>query len=218
MRKNYAAVIFDMDGVITLTEPLHAQAERDICAECGFDAPLSEWLKFRGRTANDIFSYLISAYGGGRSWDVEDLIRRKTERYAELCRQGVPAVPGAVDFIRGARRFFPKVALATSSNSSIQRLCFDGLGLWPHFDVVVTGDDLTRGKPHPEAYLKAAARLGVNPADSLVIEDSDNGVRSGVAAGCTVIGLTTELTRESLIACGALATVDTYAELETLLL
>ncbi len=83
---------------------------------------------------------------------------------------------------------------------------------------MVTGDDLTHGKPHPEAYLKAASKLGLNPVDCVVIEDSDNGVRAGVAAGCTVIGITTELCRKRLIDCGASATVDTYAELEHLLL
>ena len=210
----FEALIFDMDGVITLTEPYHAEAERDICLECGFNVPLSEWEKFRGKTADDIFTYLIATYGHGQPLDMHDLIRRKTARYEAICRQrGIPSVPGVVDFIRWARESFPKIALATSSNSVIQRLTFDALGLHPYFDAVVTGDDLTRGKPDPQAYLLAAERLGAKPERCLVIEDSDNGVRAGKAAGCLVAGITTEFSRQVLTDCGADFVVDDYTEL-----
>jgi len=209
-----SAIIFDMDGVITDTEPLHVKAELLTCRHYGFDAPESEWDKFRGKKSEDIFNYLLEAYGGGRQVPVTDIMAFKTKTYLELsASQGIPAVPGVIEFIKRIRPVFSKIGLATSSNAAIQKAIFDGLGLWPYFDAVVTGDDLTRGKPDPEAYLKASSRIGVPAGRCLVIEDSDNGVRAARGAGCRVIGITTSFPRDYLLACGARETVDTYPEL-----
>jgi len=203
-----------MDGVITDTEPLHVEAEWRTCRHYGFDAPRSEWEKFKGKKSEDIFGYLLAVYGGGRTIPVAEIMAHKTRVYLELAAaQGIPAVPGVVDFIKRVRPAFGKLALATSSNAAIQRSIFDGLGLWPYFDAVVTGDDLTRGKPDPEAYVKAAAKLGLSPGDCLVIEDSDNGIRAAVGAGCRVVGITTSFPRDFLIAAGADLVVDDYGEL-----
>ena len=208
------AIIFDMDGVITDTEPLHVKAELLTCHHYGFDAPESEWNKFKGKKAEDIFGYLLEAYGGGREVPVTDIMAFKTRTYLDLAAsEGIPAVPGVVEFIRRVRPLFSKIGLATSSNAAIQQAIFDGLDLWPYFDAVVTGDDLDRGKPDPEAYVKASSRIGLPAGRCLVIEDSDNGVRSARAAGCRVIGITTSFPRDYLMACGAYQTVDNYPEL-----
>jgi beta-phosphoglucomutase-like phosphatase (HAD superfamily) len=89
--------------------------------------------------------------------------------------------------------------------------------LWPFFSTVITGQDIISGKPHPEPYLKTAEKLGVAPANALVIEDSLNGVRSGKAAGCPVIAITTSFPRELLMELQADYVVDSFAELERLL-
>jgi len=203
-----------MDGVITDTEPLHVEAELLTCRHYGFDAPRSEWVKFKGKKAEDIFAYLMATYGGGRLVPVAEIMAFKTRTYLDLAAdRGIPAVPGVVDFIKRIRPVFGKLALATSSNAAIQRAIFDGLELWPFFDAVVTGDDLTRGKPDPEAYIKASAKIGLPPGDCLVIEDSDNGIRAAVSAGCGVVGITTSFPREFLLAAGADLVVDDYGEL-----
>ncbi len=213
----FDAIIFDMDGVITDTEPLHAEAERITCRYYGFDAPLSEWEKFRGKTAEDVFAHLIGRFGGGRDLSVRELIEHKTRVYLELAKVEMPAIPGAVDFIKLVRPNVSKIALATSSNSAIQRAVFDSLGLHRYFDGIVTGDDLTRGKPDPEAYRRAVEKIGV-PADRcLVIEDSDNGVKAAVGAGCRVAGITTSIPGEVLAALGAALIVDSYEQLEQML-
>ncbi len=212
--ENTEAIIFDMDGVITDTEPLHARAELLTCRHFGFAPPGSEWDKFKGKKSEDIFGYLLSVYGGGRDIPVTEIMDHKTRTYLSLSEaQGIPAVPGVVDFIKRVRPAFRKIALATSSNSSIQKAIFDGLGLWPYFDAVITGDDLSRGKPDPEAYLKASAKIGVPAGRCLVIEDSDNGVRAARGAGCRVVGITTSFPREYLLAMGAHHVVDDYDEL-----
>jgi len=212
------AIIFDMDGVITDTEGLHAEAEKITCRRYGFDAPLAEWQKFKGKKAEEIFSYLLDVYGGGRRIPLGELVAFKTATYLRLARSGeIPTVPGSLDFIRWARGRFLKMGLATSSNGPIQRAVFERFGLDEFFDAVTTGDELIYGKPHPEAYLRAASKVGLPPGSCLVIEDSDNGIRAAVGAGCRVIGITTSFPRPVLIGAGAHLTVDDYDELKKML-
>ena len=206
-----------MDGVITDTEPLHARAERLVCREHGFEPLPEEWDKCKGKTSDDVFRQLFGSHGLPVP-PVADLIGLKTEKYSALtAEEGFPQVPGAVDFIKWARRRFAKIALATSSNAAIQQMVFDGLGLHPYFDAVVTGDELKRGKPDPEAYFKATAKIGLKPDQCLVVEDSDNGIRAALSAGCQVCGLTTSFPRERLLALGAHMVVDRFVELQSLL-
>ncbi len=213
----FDALIFDMDGVITDTEPLHAEAERITCRQYGFEAPLSEWEKFRGKTAEDVFGHLIANFGGGRDLSVSEMIAYKTKIYLGLAEIGMPSVPGAVEFIKLARPRVDKIALATSSNSAIQRAVFDSLGLHRYFDAVTTGDDLNRGKPDPQAYLLSLQKIGLPASRCLVIEDSDNGVKAAVGAGCRVCGITTSFPGELLSALGAALIVDSYEQLEDML-
>jgi beta-phosphoglucomutase-like phosphatase (HAD superfamily) len=97
-----------------------------------------------------------------------------------------------------------------------QQRIFEIFNLSPYFSTIITGEDIINGKPHPEPYLKTAEKLGVAPANALVIEDSLNGVRSGKAAGCRVIAITTSFPREPLMELQADYVVDSFAELERL--
>ena len=89
--------------------------------------------------------------------------------------------------------------------------------LWPFFSTIITSPDIINGKPHPEPYLKTAEKLDVAPTNTLVIEDSVNGVRSGKATRCRVIAITTSFSRERLIELQADYVADFFAELERLL-
>ena len=213
LNDGFKAIIFDMDGVITDTEALHRQAEEAACRHYGLDAPKSEWQNFQGRTAENIFSYLIGKYGGGRKIPVPEIVAFKTRAYLDLSAQDLPVIPGALEFIKLARKNLEGVALATGSNRAVQQAVFDRYDLARYFDAVVTGDEVQKAKPDPEAYLKASRKLGQNPAECFVIEDSDNGVRAGVGAGCHVIGITTSFPRATLESLGARLVVDTYDEL-----
>lgn len=210
------ALIFDMDGVITDSEGLHVEAEKRTCAHYGWDVPETEWVNFKGKTAQAIFGHLVANFSDG-SVPVDEAVARKTDTYLELARAGVPAVPGVVEFIAAARRRFERLALSTSSSAPVQRLVFDRFGLHSYFDAVTTGDELTHGKPHPEAYLVATSRLGLAPAECLVIEDSASGIRSALAAGCDVVGITTSHPAAYLREVGAPRTVDSFAELSACL-
>ena len=89
--------------------------------------------------------------------------------------------------------------------------------LRPFSSTIITAEDIVHGKPRQKPYLKTAEKLGVVPADALIIEDSVNGVRSGKAAGCPVIAITTSFPRERLVEFQADYVVDSFAELERLL-
>ncbi len=210
---DYSAVIFDMDGVITDSEHLHAVSEQALCREYGFDVPLTDWANFQGMRTDEIFEDLFRRYGHRELPDIRDLLRRKTVLYAQLLSDGVPAVPGAVEFIRRLRPRVRRIGFCTSSNAAIQQDTFRRLGIGQYFDAVTTGDELTHGKPDPEPYRKAVAKLELPAGSCLVIEDSDNGIRSAVAAGCGVLGITTSFSNGQLLKFGAKSTFDSYAEL-----
>jgi HAD superfamily hydrolase (TIGR01509 family) len=120
---------------------------------------------------------------------VPEIIDRLTDDVlASLAQNGVPFRPGARELLMGLREAGIPTALVTMSmrrmaTSIVDLLDFDA------FDLVVAGDDVERPKPFPDPYLRAAELLGVDIRDTVAIEDSPNGVRSAVAAGCTVIGV-----------------------------
>jgi beta-phosphoglucomutase len=105
------------------------------------------------------------------------------------------------------------LGLATSALRENQQRAFERFGLDCYFDAIVSGNDAQKGKPDPEPYLLTGARLDVDPAKTLVIENSVNGIRSGKAAGCKAVGLTTSFERETLEKAGADLVVDGFSEL-----
>jgi HAD superfamily hydrolase (TIGR01509 family) len=204
------AVLLDMDGVVIDSEPLHEEAQRIIFRE--FDLPVPEIMlpSFKGLTEKHVFEKIVAEFGdGGRS--VDELIEAKEQAYRALLKD-LQMIPGALSFIERAHRVF-RLALTTSSIRQDQRIAFDRFDLDPFFDAVVTAEDIDRPKPHPEPYLVTAGKLGLDPAVCLVVEDSLNGVRSGVAAGCFVVGMTTSFGADKLSSAGAHLIVDTFDEL-----
>ena len=126
-------------------------------------------------------------------------------------------IPGSREFIQKAHSKGFKLGLTTSALQENQQRIFEMFNLRPFFSTIITGRDIINGKPHPEPYLKTAEKLGVVPANALVIEDSVNGVRSGKAAGCRVIAITTSFPRECLMELQADYVVGSFVELERLL-
>jgi HAD superfamily hydrolase (TIGR01509 family) len=126
-------------------------------------------------------------------------------------------IPGSREFIQKTYERGFKLGLTTSALQENQQRIFEMFNLWPFFSTIITGENIINGKPHPEPYVKTAEKLGVVPANALVIEDSVNGVRSGKAAGCRGIAITTSFSRERLMKLKADHVVDSFAELERLL-
>lgn len=206
-------VIFDMDGVLIESETLQVEAEKFVCAKFGIPVPEREWMTFKGKTNRSIFAYIVNTYAQ-TPVSVEDLIEAK-RAYVKTHVSNVKMIPGALAFLAQMRDFRPRkqIALTTSTGHEIQRMIFERLHLDTYFDHIITGDDVTLGKPHPEPYLLTVHQLDARAEECVVIEDSDNGIQSAKRAGCAVIGITTSFPEERLLEVGADRVILSYAEI-----
>lgn len=176
-----AAIIFDMDGVLLDSEPIHFEATRVILAGHGvvFDPDLKE--NFYGCTDREVFRALKARYG--LAADVEDLALAWIQKVVELLAaplEPLAGVPAVLETLRGSG---VRLALASSSAPAIIAATLRGLGTSAFFEFTVSGHDVERGKPAPDIFLEAARRLDLAPSQCLVVEDSYNGLCAAVAAG-----------------------------------
>ncbi|MCU1439471.1 MAG: family phosphatase [Rhodoglobus sp.] len=181
-----AAVLWDMDGTLVNTEPYWIAAETDLVREYGSDWTHEDALQLIG---SGLWHSARILQAKGVALGEDEIIDRLTDRVLEqLVELGIPWRPGALELLTELREQGIPTALVTMSVSRMAHHVADRLG-FVGFDAIVSGDDVTHSKPHPEAYLRGAELLGVDPADCLVIEDSEPGVASGTAAGAVVIGV-----------------------------
>ncbi len=206
------AIIFDMDGVIIDSEPLHLQADSETFIRHGIAIPSSAWNDIFGMKSEDGLRVILGRYGTGTE-DLALFAGEKRTRYFELADSGLKLIPGVEAFISSCIDQSLPLAVATSGLAAYQLPYLERFGLRTLFDVIVTGDDVTHGKPHPEPYLLAASRLGIPPSECLVIEDADNGIRSAKAAGCVTVGITTTMSHEALSAAGADFVIGSFLEM-----
>lgn len=211
------AIIFDMDGVIVDSEPIHEKAAMEVCREFGMDIPKDEWDGLRGKRLEDILSYASQKYGTGKE-PIEKMIGRKIEVYLSYALRDMQLVPGAIEFLeklKESQRY--RCALTTSGRRVQQDQILAKFGLADFFEIIVTSGDVKNGKPHPEPYLITVEKLKESPENCLVIEDSDNGILSAKAAGCQVCAITTTFSRERLESVGADIVVSNFEELASFL-
>jgi HAD superfamily hydrolase (TIGR01509 family) len=179
------AVLWDMDGTIVDTEPYFIDAVARLVCEDGGELDDEGRHALVGASMADTAAVAIRA-GARKSAEqiVDDVLAAVRRRL-----QGpIPWRPGALELLRAVRAAGVPTALVTMSfrcvaEAVVSAIPFDG------FDAVVTGDEVSHGKPEPEAYLRAAELLGVHVGECVVIEDSSTGVAAGVAAGATVIAV-----------------------------
>lgn len=207
---NFEALLIDMDGVVIDSEPIHDAAQRIVFREFNLDVPESTFPAFRGMREKEIYEQIVRDYAGGNG-DVDGMVAAKERTYRALLKD-LNLIPGASNFLANAGQSY-RLALTTSSALVDQQIAFERFDLAAYFEVIVTAEDIDRPKPHPQPYLVTAAKLGVAPSVCLVIEDSVNGVRSAVRAGCTVAGMTTSFDSDALTRAGAHFTVKSYDEL-----
>ncbi|MBH77559.1 MAG: hypothetical protein CL897_04965 [Dehalococcoidia bacterium] len=188
----FAAVIFDMDGVLVDGEPIYYGAASKVLAEDGYTFPLDRYKRYMGTKS-------------GWNEFVEDLgLPRSSSYYRDRCDKLIAdgylsvesGLPGAVDLVQGLRELGIPLAVASSSRRANVETCLNRLGIADDFDAVVTGSDITDGKPAPDIYLRAAGLLGVFPSQCLAIEDAPAGIRAAQAAGMTCWAVRTDYTRD----------------------
>jgi beta-phosphoglucomutase-like phosphatase (HAD superfamily) len=183
-------IIFDFDGVIVLSEPVHQRAWSDVAAEVGRDLPDGFLDCGIGRSDGALADELAAFWADGVAG--ERILSLKRQCYQRRCAAETPFVPGAPEAVRFFTRQYP-LALATSSSIEDIRPHLEQHDLGRHFRAVLTIESIRRPKPDPEIYLRASEQLGVEPSRCWVFEDSPHGVQAARAAGMRVIGLTTTL-------------------------
>jgi HAD superfamily hydrolase (TIGR01509 family) len=180
------AVLFDMDGLLVDSEPLWFEVERAVMARLGGQWGEADQQALIGGSLDRTVSRLLAKAAAPASR--EDVARwLVAEMTALILARGLPLQPGAGPLLAALGAAGVPCALVTASSRAIMDAVLAVTGL--SFDVTVCGEDVRRGKPDPEPYLLAAARLGVPAAGCVVLEDSPTGIAAARAAGCPVIAV-----------------------------
>ncbi len=190
------AVIWDMDGVIADTAPYHFKAWQKVFRERGVNFTEDDFRHNFGQRNDTIINNAL----GERipESEMEAIAQEKEQTYRELARQNIKPLPGAIRLIKSLREHKIKIALASSAPMENIRLVTQELGIADSFHAIVTGREVTEGKPSPQGFLLAAKKLGVEPRHCIVIEDALAGVAAAKRAGMHCIAVTNTHPRESL--------------------
>ena len=181
----FAAFVFDMDGVLLDTEPLYKEAMHLACEDLGYEMT-AELHNAQIGIPHDMGNLMMmKAFGEDFPIALYNEYTHKT--MIALTADNVPVKPGAHELIAELNARDIPVAVATSTASPIAPERLKRAGLFDKFTTVVTRSDVTHGKPHPEPFLTAAERLGVDPTFCIALEDSHNGIRSAHGAGMRAI-------------------------------
>lgn len=182
--KRYRAVIFDLDGVLVDSEPIHLAALNAVLCREGILLTEEENAEFLGLPPGEVWARLIRRFA--LRGLVQDYLQRYEEEVARALQNPLKSPPFLPTLLRSLQEMRISLAIASSSRREWIERVLNSLDLRRYFPVVVSSDDVRRGKPHPEVYLTAAQKLGMKPSDCLAVEDSPNGVLSAKRAGMDV--------------------------------
>ena len=183
------AAIFDLDGVISDTNQDHFKIEHEILLEHGINKSIEEITgRFKGVIGKELFGPLFKEHGINSS--VEQAVNTKWERLKKrIGEKGVKEIPGASELVKELKNKGFRLAIASSSRRDFVELVLKKLRLREYFDVIASGEEIGKGKGNPDVFLKAAEKLGLQPSECVVIEDSVDGMKSAKSAGFMVVGL-----------------------------
>jgi HAD superfamily hydrolase (TIGR01509 family) len=208
--KNPKALIFDMDGVLVDSEPLHKRAKEMAFREAGIHFPESTYESYKGRPDATMFHEVLA---GKSVEDIAELLHRKHQWFEKIEHELQP-IPGAAEFVNWAAERY-RLALATSATPRNRAAALHTLGIAECFESLVDTARFQRPKPDPEIFQVAMRDLKLDSADCWIIEDSLPGVRAGKAAGCVTVAITTTFDAASLSAAGAEMVVNSFKELRS---
>ncbi|GAB4040180.1 HAD family hydrolase [Spirosoma gilvum] len=192
------AVIFDMDGVLVDTNPHHHIAWREYYERNGKTLSDADFVQYvSGKHNKDIVAHLFA----NQPLTIEEVIRLSNEKEAlfrELYKSVITPVPGLVSFLESLKSAGIRMAVATSAPVENLNFVVDTLNIRSYFDALLNESMVSHPKPDPEIYQKAMAMLGVEPAESVIFEDSMTGIQAAKASGAAVVGMATTQTPDEL--------------------
>ena len=193
------AVIFDMDGVIVHSNPIHKTTINEFCRKYGLEVSDQELReKVYGRTNQD---WIPAVFGDISQDRITELANEKEQMFRDVFDPKKHVVSGFVEFLDLLKEHEIKMVVATSAPAENAVHILEGLDIFGYFDAVLNSSHVSKSKPDPEPYLKAAKAVNVDSKDCIVFEDSISGVQSGLNAGAKVVGVTTTHTQEELSNC-----------------
>lgn len=189
------AVIFDMDGLMIETEHLQSKSFEHVLTNLGIKPEFNQdgVIQIVGVAAKENLKILKEKHGIAQ--DVESLLKKKQKFYIKLLLQNLKPKKGLFPLLKKLKKKGLKLAIASSSSLEHIKLVLKGLGLSDDFDVIVSGESVPHGKPHPDVFLKAAEKLNVDPGECLVLEDAQSGVEAAFRAKMQVIAVPSKYTK-----------------------
>ena len=181
-----SGIIFDMDGILIDSERQSNEGWLWAAGQLGVDMPM--WLidSFKGAPAELCCKFFDDYYKGVIDyWEAKELRTQHVYKIRET--EGIPVKKGVKDIFEYIRNNGLKCAVATSTRRESAEKTLHEIGVWDYLDAVVYGDEVERGKPEPDIFLRAAKAIGVNPSEAVVVEDSINGIKAGYAADMRVV-------------------------------
>lgn len=200
-----AALLFDLDGTLIETDHLHAEVFAEIGARHGVEIDRARYdREIHGRLNEDIFGDLFPGE------DPQAMADEKESRFRERLGLEAAPMPGLHRLLDWAAARDLPMAIVTNAPRANADAMLAAIGLSGRFGTIIASGDVSRGKPDPMPYRKAAERLGVAPAQAVVFEDSPSGIRAGAGAGATVVGIRSSLDDAALRAAGAAFGIDDF--------
>jgi HAD superfamily hydrolase (TIGR01509 family) len=181
------AVVFDLDGLMFNTEELYQEVGSELLRRRGYEFTQELLDQMMGRPSQVALQIMIDTHALQAT--VEELLTETDEIFPEILRTRLAPMPGLVELLDALEQNAIPKAIATSSRRSFVERVLNTFHYQPRFSPILTSEDITHGKPHPEIYLQAAWRLKLQPGEMAVLEDSQNGCRAAVAAGALTIAV-----------------------------
>ena len=189
------AAIFDWDGVVVDSSSAHKESWERLAAKRGLSLPENHFARSFGRKNQTIIPEIYQWATDPE--EVEELGAAKEDLYREILREsGLDPLPGAIDLFKSLKKAGVPMAVGTSTPRKNVETVIGMIGAEGFFDAVISAEDVSRGKPDPEVFLKAAQALGVQPGDCVVFEDAVYGIEAALAGGMKAVALTTTHSRD----------------------
>ena len=179
------AVIFDLDGTLTDTEKFYQKAWPQALEHYGYKC--EPWMPLELRSLGRPFAPLKFKEWFGEDFDYDRVRSYRKKLIEEYLKPGIPLKPGAVEILDFLRESGITVAMATANDIERTKRYLGRIGLLDKFDRIICADMVKHGKPAPDIYSYACESLGLEPGQTIAVEDSPNGVRSAAAAGCKTV-------------------------------